>query len=96
MIETETEAIPDSSVFIVDLASQSEMMLTTLNSIPDARAGNYNLTISAYYENYRAETLVSKEFAVKLVNPCLTAIQIDNSIFKSPPEPSLELLTDEF
>ena len=94
--ETETGAIPDPSIFIVDLASQSAMMLSTLINIPIARAGLYNLTISAYYEDYRADTLVSKAFAVELVNPCLTAIQIDNSIFKSPPESSLELLTDEF
>ena len=74
VIETETEAILDSSVFIVDLDSKSAMMLTTLNNIPIARAGIYNLTISVYYENYRAETLVSKDFAVELVNPCLFAI----------------------
>ena len=94
--ETETGAIPDPSIFTVDLASQSAMMLSTLNNIPLVGAGLYNLTISTYYEDYRADTLVSKEFAVELVNPCLSPIlQIDDSIFKSPPEPSLELLTND-
>ena len=90
MIETETGAIPDPSVFIVDLASQSSMILSTLNTVPLEKAGQYNLTISVYYEDYRAETLVSKEFAVELINPCLTAaLQIDDSVFKDLPELSL-------
>ena len=94
--ETETGAIPDPSIFTVDLASQSAMMLSTLNNIPLVGAGLYNLTISTYYEDYRADTLVSKEFAVELVNPCLSPIlQIDDFIFKSPPERSLELLTND-
>ena len=72
------------------------MILSTLDTIPLAKAGQYNLTISAYYEDYRNYTLVSKEFAVELINPCLAAaLQIDDSIFKSPPEPSLELFIND-
>ena len=60
--ETETGTIPDPSIFIVDLASQSAMMLSTMNNIALTGAGLYNLTISVYYEDYRADTLVSKAF----------------------------------
>ena len=78
----------DPSIFtLTKIGNDYTLSIATSNPV---NAGDYQLRLAVYYQDYEAQTKVERDFMVRITDPCGSAtLTVDDSVFKTTPVPTM-------